>query len=280
MTDTAALHGSVTRAKYDELPGINWSVLKHCLLHPAKAIHELGEPKKTSSRMILGQAVHALCLEGESIYKNRFAVAPEKIDRRTTAGKEEWSRFESASNNKSIITVSDNRTVKEVCDSIKNHPAASDLLTSGSPETAITWEIMDRLYGKGIIDMLPHGDGPIVDLKTTRDASPSGFARQIANYKYAGQACYYRRGLSTLMGEAPRDFVIIAVEVEAPYCVGVYRLNEDAIDSGERMVDMCIDRWLAATRGQQGFAPHYTDYIEDLGVPVWAMANENSNVVA
>tara|TARA_R100001594_G_scaffold24856_1_gene48777 strand:+ start:5157 stop:5849 length:693 start_codon:yes stop_codon:yes gene_type:complete len=230
--------------------------------------------------MLLGQAVHAMCLEGEGVYKQRFAHTSTKIDRRTKAGKEEWAAFELSSKGKSVISFDDHQTTVNVCESIKNHPAASDLLMSGTPETAIRWELEDGLYGKGIIDMLPQGDGPIVDLKTTRDASPSGFAKQIANYRYNGQACYYRRAVSALEGAPRRDFVIIAVEVEAPYCVGVYRLNADAIDSGERMVDMCLDRWLAATRGQQGFAPHYTDYIEDLGIPMWAMADENSNVVA
>ena len=83
--------------------------------------------------------------------------------------------------------------------------------------------------------------------------------------------------MAALNGEPPRDFVFVAVEVEPPYCIGVYKLNPDAIDAGERMVDMAIDRWLASTTGGDG-DPHYTDYIEDLGIPTWAMAGENANV--
>lgn len=279
MPDTAELYGTLSRDAYEELPGINWSILKHCIDHPSKALQAIKSPKEPTSRMVLGTAVHCAVLEGLSMYYKRFSVAP-NVDRRTKDGKEKWKAFEALSEKKRVITADDSRTVRSVASAISGHPACFDLLKNGTPEAAVRWEMCEGLYGKGIIDWLPDGDGPLVDLKTTRDASPSGFARQIANYRYHGQAEYYRRAIATLRGEAPRDFVIIAVEVEPPYCIGVYRLNEEALEAGSRMVDMAIDRWLAASRGDNGYDPHYTDYIEDLGIPTWALSHETANVVA
>lgn len=282
MSDTATNHGPMKRAEYEDLAGINWSVLKHCIDHPAKALEEIANPSPPTDRMILGSAIHARVLEGQDAFRKRFAVAPLNIDRRTNKGKEEWSRFQKSSSGKQVIPAKDKLTVTRVADSAMKHPAVSDLIGCGDgvAETVIRWELDEQLFGKGIIDWLPNNDGPIVDLKTTRDASPSGFARQIANFRYHGQACFYRRAVAALRGEPKRDFVIIALEVEPPYCVGVYRLNDDAIEAGERMVEMALDRWIAATRGHAGYEPHYTDYIEDLGIPTWAMNNETANLVA
>ena len=275
----ATLHESMSRRYYTELPGMNWSILKHAIEHPAKAVHQMQNPTPPTPRMVLGSAIHSCVLEGESAMKRCYTATPSGIDRRTKAGKAAYAEFEIASRGKQILSASDYETTMQGSEAVRAHPGANDLLSGGEPEQIISFDLCEGLVGKCILDWLPDGDGPLVDLKTTRDASPSGFSRQIANYKYAGQACFYRRAVAALRGEPKRDFVIVAVETEAPYLVGCYRLNPDAIDSGERMVDTAIARWLAAAR-QPGFAPHYTDYIEDLGIPPWAMHNETANVVA
>jgi len=280
MSDNATIVPVGNRSEYDDIPGINWSVLKHCIDHPSKAMYAMLNPKPPTPRMALGSAIHSISLEGYTKFKKSYAKQPEGIDRRTKAGKEAYSEFVAMSKGKQVMSADDYETAMRVSDSIAEHPAVKDLLNpaTGRAEQVIKFELTEGLVGKGILDWLPTKDGhPIVDLKTTRDASPYGFARQMANLRYHGQACYYRRALAALNGEPLRDFVFIAVEVEPPYCIGVYKLNLDAIDAGERMVDMAIDRWLAATTGGDG-DPHYTDYIEDLGIPTWAMAGENANV--
>ena len=277
--DSATLHGNMESEDYDELPGINWSVLKHSLEHPAKSMWELQKKNQPTDRMILGSAIHCLFLEGEDAYARQYAVCP-KVDRRTKDGKAAYSAFVERSRGKSVLSEESDLNVRKVVKSLAKHPAASDYVVTHQAEQAIRFELIDGLWGKGIIDLMPTGDGPIVDLKTTRDASPAGFARQIANMHYHGQACYYRRAVASHDGKPRRDFVFIAVEVEPPYMIGVYKLNQESIECGERMVDVAIDRWYAASRGQQGFDPHYTDYVEDLSIPVWAMGKDVENVLA
>jgi hypothetical protein len=61
-----------------------------------------------------------------------------------------------------------------------------------------------------------------------QDASPSGFARSIATFRYHVQASHYLTGL-----HGAERFVFIAVEKTAPYAVAVYELDAAAMAAGD-----------------------------------------------
>lgn len=274
------LHQPITRRDYDALEGMNWSLLKHAITSPSKVLSESTRKRQTSDRMALGSAIHSYVLEGEDAFHSSFIAMP-KIDRRTKAGKEEYERFLSRSKGKTVIKESDLDIIRGVDRSIRSHPSRDQVLTTGWVESALQWECPESgMLCKALLDFLPFKSYPnaaIVDLKTTRDASPSGFCREIAKYMYHGQAAYYREGLSIVEDLPKRDVILIAVEVEPPFCVGFYRLSADALDSGYRLFQTAIDRWLGACETDD-FTPFYTDGVEELSIPSWAMNAENANV--
>src|SRR5690606_13762885 len=95
----------------------------------------------------------------------------------------------------------------------------------------------DGVPCKGRVDWLVDG-ALVVDLKTTRDIE--GFAKSIGTYGYHGQVMHYRRGVTQ---GAPADLprpILIAVENEAPYRVGVWRLSERDAAQGEAM---CLEAY-------------------------------------
>ena len=279
MPESNLIH-PITRLEYTELDGMNWSVLKHAISSPAKALDAMTRERASSDRLILGSAIHCLVLEGEQAFGNQYAVMP-KIDRRTKAGKEEYENFVARSRGKDIVKEADMPTIRSVYDSVRAHPSRREVLGTGRPEAALQWkEPNSGLQCKALLDFVPLSSdpgNPIVDLKTTRDASPSGFCREIARYMYHGQAAFYSAGLSIVEGLPRRDVVLVAVEIEPPYCVGFYRLSQEAMDSGERLFETAIDRWLGAS-ATDDFKPHYTDGIENLSIPSWALHAELADV--
>lgn len=274
------LHQPITRSEYDALDGMNWSLLKHAITSPSKLLSEMTRERKPSDRMALGSAIHCYVLEGIDAFARQYALMP-KIDRRTKAGKEAYEKFVSHSQGKTIIKRSDLEIIEGVSRSVHMHPSYAEALTTGWAEAALQWDCPESgMKCKALLDFLPfksHPNAAIVDLKTTRDASPSGFCREIAKYMYHGQAAYYREGLSIHEGLPKRDVILIAVEIEPPFCVGFYRLSSEALDSGYRLFQTAIDRWLGAVETED-FEPFYTDGIEELSIPSWAMNAENANV--
>jgi exodeoxyribonuclease VIII len=142
--------------------------------------------EKTAS-MKLGSLVHALVLEPDT-FSERYALAPEG-DRRTKAGKEAFEQFLTESEGKDVITSSDYETAQAMAESVREHPSASLLLREGDPEVSVFAELAGTAC-KCRIDWL-RPDGILVDLKTTKDASSSAFARSCASFDYPVQAAMY-----------------------------------------------------------------------------------------
>ena len=149
---------------------------------------------------------------------------------------------------------------------VRRHPIASRILSQGTAEVSFYWE--DQLTGvtlRGRVDWLR--DNAIVDVKTTIDASPRGFAKQAANFGYHLQAPMYQDGIEALTGKR-LPFVFIAVEKEAPHLVGVYTLDGEALSVGAEKNRAAIDVY--ASCESSGVWPAWSDDVEELSLPRWA----------
>lgn len=118
--------------------------------------------------------------------------------------------------------------------SIRQHPAARLLLQSGVAESVHLWT--DETTGidcKLKADWLTSIENLVVDLKTTKDSSPSGFRRSCRQMRYHVQAAFYLDGLAKT---SPRDgFVFICVEKKYPFKVAVYEAPDAMICEGREM---------------------------------------------
>jgi exodeoxyribonuclease VIII len=109
----------------------------------------------------------------------------------------------------------------------------------------------------------------VVDLKTTTDASPAGFAKSVATFRYHVQASHYLAGL-----HGAERFVFIAVEKTAPYAVAVYELDAAALAAGEQLRQRDI-RVIADCQATKEW-PGYGDDCQTLALPSWALRTDGA----
>ena len=163
-------------------------------------------------------------------------------------------------------------------DAVMNHPAARALLTAkpGVAEHSVYW--IDPVTGE-LCRCRPDYwriDDIIVDVKTTDDASPEGFAKSIANWRYDVQDPFYRDGIKLATGREIRGFVFLAVEKKAPYAVGVYVLDPESIELGRLQYRADLNRYAECKAANQW--PGYGDKIQTISLPKWH-ANKNAHLL-
>ena len=218
--------------------------------------------------MRLGTALHTHVLE-LSKWDEQIAVAPSDINRRTKEGREQWAAFEAAAMRKTVITADDAAQVMAMGRAVMRHPAAAMLLgLPGKAETTHMWtDASTGLECKCRPDWLTDDGIIVVDLKTTKDASPRGFKQSVANYRYHVQAAWYLHGLEQATGKRPDQFIFICVESTAPYACAVYAADAEMIERGhdQAMGDLAK---LAVCRAADHW-PSYSEQIETLSLPGW-----------
>lgn len=158
------------------------------------------------------------------------------------------------------------------------HPAAGALLSSvpGEAEKSVYWN--DPTTGV-LCRCRPdwwREDDVLVDLKTTDDASPEGFAKSMANWRYDVQAPYYMDGVKLATGRDVKAFVFIAVEKKPPYAVGVYVLDSASMEIGRAMYQQDL-RVYAECLANDNW-PGYGDRIQTINMPAWH-ANKNAHLL-
>lgn len=258
----------LTNAEYHASPAISKSGLD--LIRKAPALYQWrrSNPTEQTPAMRLGTLTHTVVLEPE-VFARSVIARPEGIDRRTSAGKADWAAFELEAEGREIITNEEGAKLAAIRDAVHAHPAAAKAL-GGSPtiEQSIFWT--DPTTG---VDCRCRPDavterGVIVDLKTTRDASPDGFAKSVAQYRYQVQAAFYSDGYKAAFGEAPRGFVFIAVETEPPYLVAVYVASETMTQRGRIDYQTDLDTFRRCQDADTW--PGYSDAPLTIDLPKWA----------
>ncbi len=272
------IYFNLSNDEYHGGPGINkglLDVVARSPLHAKFVLDQSNDDKPApTAAMALGTALHTLVLEPAK-FADEYAVAP-KVDRRTKVGKEEWAAFQEANAGKTLIDEEQHEQLLGMAHAIKNHPAASALLSGeGVAEASCYW--IDGATGE-LCRCRPdwwRKDGVLVDLKSTHDASPEGFAKSLVDYRYHVQAPWYLTGANVVWQgaanrdgwAAPRAFAFIAVEKTAPYAVAVYVLDSESMEIGRRLMRADLDT--LATCRKTGIWPGYGDTLQQLGVPQW-----------
>ncbi len=215
----------MTNTEYHAHSALGSSLVKTLLKNPYGYLH----PQEISGENLdIGSAIHKLTLEPHD-FEKEFAVAP-AVDRRTKAGKEAWAEFVDASVGKTVLAAKDYETAKGAADSVLSHPEAQFLLSDGVAESS-HFADLDGIACKCRPDYYRERDGIVVDIKSTEDASPDGFAKAVANFGYYIQDPFYC-DVMRASGKRVSRFIFIAVEKKPPYMVGIYELDHVARDFG------------------------------------------------
>jgi exodeoxyribonuclease VIII len=243
--------------------------------------YERQHPKPSSDAMEKGSALHVLVLEPEKA-SDEIAVMP-SLNLRTNASKEAKAIFLLENEGKIILKPEDYDKAAAMADRVKSHPFASALLDGSINESSVYWwyNCMDpddqeeyKIFLKVRPDALSPAHNAIIDLKSTADASYSGFAKTIVNFGYHLSAAMYAEGVNQckpLLKEtgciAYNHFVFIAVESEPPYSVAVYELPATAMDHGRTLYRQALYR---LHKFRQADWKGYPLEIREIELPPWA----------
>ena len=188
-------------------------------------------PPEDRASFVIGRAVHCRVLEGENIFRGRFAIGGPinpKTGRAFGADTKAWAEWAAAIGKPAIgAEVAD--LCHDLAEVVRGHEVAASLLAEGQGEGVVrtTW---CGLPAQGRLDWFHHQRG-IVDLKTIDDLD--WFESQCRGFGYAHQMAFYR-DLIAAAGGGRVPVHLIAVEKKAPYRVGVWRIADQVLDVANR----------------------------------------------
>lgn len=225
-----------------------------------------------SESMALGSLFHCMTLEPEEL-STRYAKT-EKFDRRTAAGKIAAEKFAAENKGKIIVDPDDWGKADIMADSARRHKKAGKLLDAAAFVEGVVLFDIDGIPCKAKLDCFAHGF--VIDLKSTKDASPESFQRDFVKYGYHIQGAFYRRAAKAL-GMDCRGFAIIATENSAPFCSAVYELSENALRLGDQIINRLLPVWQECQKTNE--YPGYPEVITTLDLPAWELKNLDNKPV-
>jgi exodeoxyribonuclease VIII len=261
------IHKALSFEDYRKIYALNQSKLGALKTCPAKFKYLLENEREDNEAFRLGRAIHAAVLEPDS-FNAQFLALPPDLDRRTTKGKELYAALLADNADKTILKADEFNRALEIASSVRSNVHANQLLDGAHVELSCDWvDPGTEVKCKARIDAYNEGMAVVVDIKTTTDASRSGFPRKLFSYGYHRQAAWYLDALHA-HGEAAKHFVFIAVEKEPPYCVGLYRLTDETLKLSRAENDALLRRYAECLSTDTW--PGYTTGIEDISLPDYA----------
>jgi exodeoxyribonuclease VIII len=256
---------TMTNESYHAHPSISSSDVK--AVATRSLAHWRHRKYKASPAFALGSAVHALVLEP---HKNLVVRGPE--DRRGAKWKD--ASLAADLDGKILLTEGDYDLAAEIANAVLAHPAVGSFLADSEFVAEASFFADDGETGANIKcrpdGYIPHA-GVVFDIKTTRDASPDGFPKELRNYGYDLQAAFYLRTLREA-GFLAKKFIFVAVEKEPPYAVGLHVMTDRYLEHANERVTRTLEKINAAT-----IAGDYTTgwpMINDIDLPRWQVDPE------
>lgn len=258
------VYDTYTNAEYHAADGISKSDLD--LIHKSPA-HYIAARHEETPALRFGSAFHCAVLEHDR-FNEAYTIV--EGDRRTKVVKDAIKDAEAAG--KIILTADDFNAIMSMTESVLKNPICAALLRDSLKEHSVFGEL-DDVRVKCRPDGWNVEKSVLFDLKSTEDASPEGFARTVAKYRYHVQDAFYRHVVASATGGDADDlsFIFIAVEKKPPFAVALYQLDELAALQGWVDAREDLRRYKAAkdTDKWGGYSPR----IETLSLPRWAVSN-------
>ncbi len=234
-----------------------------------KAYIDGTDEREETPTLRFGTAYHMAVLEPER-FAATYAVAPKFGDLRTNAAKARRDTWQAENVGKEMLSEDDGERIAGMLAAIKAHPIAGNIFRSRTAHREATMRWVDERTGltcKLRADLWEPGQY-FADLKTTEDASPAKFAKAIHDYGYAVQHAHYCDGANAC-GERIENYLIVAQEKAAPYCVAVYHVDANTESRGYELRERGMDLMARCLRENRW--PAYGDGIEEISLPAWAL---------
>ena len=248
----------VSKSHLDTIAGASPRHYWHKYINPDRVREE------PTPAMVLGSAIHSAILEPD-LFPLEYVADP-GINRRTNAGKAEYEAFVAENAGKIVLNDEQMQTCLAVRDAVHLHPVAAGLLQGGDAEQS--FYAIDPETGELIKCRTDYLAGDlIVDVKSTEDASPDGFGKSAANFRYPMQVAWYRHVMNAAFGEHPQHWVFLAVEKKPPYAIGLYFAEPDMV---QRALLACRrDLMRIVNCKRTGQWPDYGAEALPLNLPAW-----------
>ena len=231
-------------------------------------LHWVGQEYKESPTLEMGKAVHSLILEYE-----KQAVVRGPSDRRGNKWKE--AKQQAEQQGKILLTERDYDTALEIAESAlfnseflrskisnKNFISEASIFTRCKKTGMLIKCRPDGL----IIPESDKGKGEILDIKTTHDASPNGFQRELRKYNYDLQIAFYLHTMRCASLPCS-EMYLVAIEKTPPYAVGVHVLSEIYIKHAEKRMIQTLEKMKHAEVSQD-FSTGWPE-INQVHLPAW-----------
>ncbi len=273
------IYRDMSFADYLAIDAVNNSSLKAMATSAKTYKHNLTHGREGSSAMLVGRMAHTGTLERKQLLKE-YAIYPGKVRR----GKQ-YDAFAAVNPGKTIVLESEWDKAAGIADAVMANDEARNLLVGTDTEVSIVWrhEASDTLC-KARLDA--DCATSIVDLKSTRHATPRAFANDAAKLYYHVQAAFYADAYAAATGKR-KPFRFIAAQSSPPHEVAVYRVSDRLLAAGRKLYEAWLNQlWLCREHNEwPGVATQpleLEDYFpawalpkaEDENDPQWVMADE------
>lgn len=191
-----------------------------------------------------------------------------------------WLEEEAAKKGYLFLPPSDLADLRSMIKEIHEHPTAPLFLKAQGALPELSFFGYIEIDGHQVLVkvrpdlMVPSRDGKswnLVSLKSTKDASPHGFARQFAQMNYHLAESLYNDLLTGHFGLNLYRVVIIAQENKEPYCCEVYNYPEDAYIKGVLRYQQSIRKVLYHRANPEAYAGYSGDGgLQNIYLPEWA----------
>jgi exodeoxyribonuclease VIII len=244
---------------FDKSPYTYWA--KH--LNPDR-------PKKdATSSMILGSAFHTLALEPK-LFDDQYIMKPAPMLLKDV-GREAYNIYKNAVEyietcGKIVLSTDEYNNLGFMLLKLQANKDAMHLIRDAHIENSFFWkDEHSGLLLKARPDILH--DNMIVDLKTTSNASPRHFQREMVDYGYHIQFAMIRDAVEIIEGRRINNCINIVIETKYPYNMAIYIIDEFALDEGQlKYKQLCLDLKNAIEEND------FKDYgIQTIGLPKWAL---------
>lgn len=277
-----------------DTPRLNYSTAKILLAqspHHAWLAHPLLNPnyeEKHKAEFDLGTAAHDLLLEGGTA--KVCVIEPELYRSKPTKDNPEgnipkgWTndairaaRDEAYTNKLTPVLPWEYAGVKQMVEAARAFIAKSELkgiFEQGKCEQELQWND-DGIACRGRADFITDDRSIILDYKTTNDANPEAFIRQISRMQYDLQAAFYCNGvafegypINNPLFEKPR-FVFLVQETAAPYACSLVALSNAWIEIAQERYRKALNIWRDCLESNKW--PAYPTQICYADPPAWAL---------
>ena len=254
----------MNRFEYDAIDAINWSSLKYMAESPAKYKYMLSHKREDTPALAFGRAVHTLAFEPE-LFNAEIAI----WDGERRQGKA-WADFKDANAGKTIFKSSEIDDAMAIACAVRAHTIVKPYLEDADAEFehSVVWDDANTgLRCKARPDWIVPSMRTLIDLKTAISIDGRRFGAAAARYMYHCQMAHYTAGIHAARGWMPEKILLIAAEKSAPYDVGVFEIDSDALWYATDEVSRLLNR-VAECRQADSWPGRYTEP-QALQLPAW-----------